>query len=101
MGRNGNAGHHLVESIKTAKKNLESYKLKMSGSRAFTCASCGYTWGRERLGGCHNYEAPPQLASRMVGPAAYAVCQKCEETLSSAQIQQNVTKTLAQQGLFK
>lgn len=101
MGRNGNAGHHLVESIKTAKKNLESYKLKMSGSRAFTCASCGYTWGRARLGGCRNYEAPPQLASKMVGPAAYAVCLKCKETLSSVQIQQNVTNTLAKQGLFK
>lgn len=101
MGRNGNSGHRIIESIKTAKKNLESFKIKMSGSVAFTCACCGLTWSRQKLGGVYNYEPVPALAGRMVGPAAYAVCDKCKSGVPKEQMHQNVTKTLASQGLFR
>lgn len=99
MGRNGNTGP-LAARLRTAKANLESYRVKMSGSRAFACACCGLTWSRQKLGGVYNYEPDPALASRMVGPAAYAVCDKCESEFVKKQIHQKVTKTLAAQGLF-
>lgn len=103
MGRsgNGNSGHRLIDSIRTAKKNLESFRIKMSGSVAFTCACCRMTWSHQKLGGVYNYEPTAALSSRVVGPAAYAVCDKCKSSLSTSQIHQKVTKYLAGQGLFK
>lgn len=90
----------LIRDLKTAKKNLESFKIKIGMSYQFVCASCGAVWGRSKLGGAYNYEPPPALSSRMIAPAAYAVCAKCKDTLSQKKIYQNVTQTLAKEGLF-
>lgn len=100
MGRNGNSGHRVIDTLRTAKKNLESYRAKLMAAPRFVCAACGLAWRRHRLGGCYNYEPSPALSSKMIAPAAYAVCDKCKQTLSPKVIHQKATKTLAAEGLF-
>jgi hypothetical protein len=101
MGRNGNSGHRVIDWLNTAKKNLESFRAKVGMAKRFECAACGLAWLRKHLGGCYNYEPPPELSSRMIAPACYAICEKCKETLSPKVIYKKATARLAAQGLFK
>lgn len=84
-----------------AKRNLESFRETFRTAPRFSCACCGLAKDRKEGAGVRNYDpGPGPLASRMVAPAAYALCLECVE-LPEPVIQQKVTAYLATQGLFK
>lgn len=88
------------------KSRLEGHRETLRNAPAFTCASCGKVKPHGEAAGVHLYETDdPALQNAMMtskGPrvGTYAICLECVDSLPEKIIHQNVTRSMAKDGLF-
>jgi|FLYN01.1.fsa_nt_gi hypothetical protein len=90
------------------RQRLESHREILRQAPAFACASCGQLKSPKEAAGVHLYETRhPALKQAMIDPESgkprvgtYAICLECLDSFPEDVIHQNVTKYMAQAGLF-
>lgn len=95
------------EYLEFAKQQLQGRRETLKAAPAFECASCGVLKQRDEAAGAHIYKTNDKmLLKAMVLPdgrkkvGTYVLCLECVDSLPEDKIQQNVTRSMAKEGLF-
>ncbi len=90
------------------RERLDGHRELLRNTNGFFCASCGKPKTANEAAGVHHYKTDdPALRKAMIDPKSgrprigtYAICLECIDSFPEETIHQNVTMSMAKDGLF-